>query len=70
MADQSNPNDTWGPNEYAGQRVPLSGPIGIPLESGGLTFDRAEHLDVQGTKGLDKNATAGQPLGQRVNKGF
>lgn len=63
--DRVNPSDVWGPNEYYGDRVGLSGPIGIPLESGGLTFDRAHFQDVAATKTvLDKNSTQGKPLGQ------
>lgn len=63
--DARNPGSTLGPNENYAQHVGLAPAIGIVLESGGLTFDRANHQSVQGTKTvLDKNATQANPLGQ------
>lgn len=65
LGSKTNPGEVWGPNEYFGQRVNLSPGLGIPLEAGGLSVDRAHFQEVMGTKStLDKNATQAKPLGQ------
>lgn len=66
-----NPDDVWGPNEYYAQHVGLAPAIGIPMEAGGNTVDRARFVEVAGTKNvLSKNQTQNKPLGQSGTTGF
>lgn len=61
---KSNPNDVWGPNEYAGFVAP-SRPDASTVGPGGNVFDRANFERVAGTKTtLDQNASASKPAGQ------
>lgn len=66
MADAANPNDAWGPNQYAApapHRADAS-----TVGPGGNTVDR--NMIPKTMNVLDKNETAAKPLGQSHSTGF